>query len=189
MSGRPTRIDWRPEDTVEALRARYRAERDGEVSSRLQALWLLRSGRSIAETAWMIGFSRNSVSKWVMWYRSGGLPEVLGHKGRWGTARPLSPEQKRLRWYRRGDFPETTEPREARIGRPRLLSPEQERRLSDEVATGRFRTSVEIHGWIEREFGVTYAPLSIYKLLERLGCELRRPRTRQEKEDAARWNA
>ena len=35
-------IPWSADDTAEALRARYRAEPEGVVRTRLHALWLLR---------------------------------------------------------------------------------------------------------------------------------------------------
>ena len=44
MMGRPFSVDWRPEDTPEALKAAYKSERDAEIRSRIQGLWLLRSG-------------------------------------------------------------------------------------------------------------------------------------------------
>ena len=44
MIGRPFRVNWRPEDTPEALKAAYRAERDTMLRTRLAwtvatALW------------------------------------------------------------------------------------------------------------------------------------------------------
>ena len=38
MIGRPFRVDWRTEDTPEALKAAYLAERDGTLRSRLHGL-------------------------------------------------------------------------------------------------------------------------------------------------------
>jgi hypothetical protein len=44
MAGMRVQIAWEAEDTPEALRERYRREEEGEVRTRLHALWLLRSG-------------------------------------------------------------------------------------------------------------------------------------------------
>ena len=70
-------------------------------------------------------------------------------------------------------------------GQPRFLSVEQERELTEEVSTGRFRTAGEIRDWIESEYGVSYKPGSVYSLLSRLGCSPKVPRSRHEKADLA----
>ncbi len=70
-------------------------------------------------------------------------------------------------------------------GQPRFLSAEQERELTEEVSTGRFRTAGEIRDWIESEYGVSYKPGSVYSLLSRLGCSPKVPRGRHEKADLA----
>ena len=36
-------------------------------------------------------------------------------------------------------------------GKPRFLSPDQERELTEEVSSGRFKTAGEIRDWIESE--------------------------------------
>lgn len=41
-------------------------------------------------------------------------------------------------------------------GQLRYLSVEQERELTEEVSTGRFRTAGEIRDWIECEYAVSY---------------------------------
>ena len=48
MAGRRVEIAWEEQDTPEALRERYRKQEGGEVRSRLQALWLLRTGWGLA---------------------------------------------------------------------------------------------------------------------------------------------
>ena len=80
MVGRPFRVAWRPEDTPEALKAAYLAEKDGTLRSRLHGLWLLRSGRQMGEVASVLGVSYRAVQKWVAWYRTGGVEEVLSHR-------------------------------------------------------------------------------------------------------------
>ena len=47
-------------------------------------------------------------------------------------------------------------------GQPRFLSEEEERELTEQVSTGRFRTAGEIRGWIEAG--------RVYTLVSMLGC-------------------
>ena len=68
-------------------------------------------------------------------------------------------------------------------GQPRFLNVEQERELTDQVTSGRFRMAGEIRDWIESEYGVRYKPGSVYSLLFRLGCSPKVPRSRHEKAD------
>ena len=85
---------WAEGDTAEALKARYRQEADRHRRLWLHALWLLREGRSVAETARVVGAGRRSVDRWVDWYRTGGLAGVLAHhQGGHGQARRLTPAQ------------------------------------------------------------------------------------------------
>ena len=152
MTGRPFHVDWNPEDTAEALRSAYRAERDAMLRTRLHALWLLRSGRRMREAASVVGIHYRTLQRWVSWYRTGGLEEVRSHRMKG-------------------------------LGQPRFLSEDQERELTEEVGSGRFRTGGEIREWIESEYGVSYTPGSVYSLLARLGCSPRAPRGLHEKAD------
>ena len=154
MIGRPLRIDWRQEDSSEALKAAYQGEQDINLRTRLHGLWLVRRGWQLGEAARAVGVHRRTVEQWVDWYRQGGVEEVVAHKmgGR---------------------------------GQPRFLSVEQEGELTEEVATGRFRTAGEIRDWIESEYGVSYKPGSVYSLLSRLGCSPKVPRGRHDKTDVA----
>ena len=76
MQGRPLRIEWGAEDTGAALKMAYLAERDGIVRTRLHALWLLRTGRSVGAVAAIVGTHYRSVQRWLAWYRQGGLALV-----------------------------------------------------------------------------------------------------------------
>jgi len=80
MRGRRLEVTWHPQDQPDTLWAAYRAEHDIELRTRLHGLWLLRSGRSLADTAASVGVHYRSVQRWVDWYRAGGLPAVLSHK-------------------------------------------------------------------------------------------------------------
>ena len=96
MQGRPLLIDWRAEDTAEALKARYLSERDVRLRSRLHGLWLVRAGWPIVKAAGAVGVHRDTVGEWVRWYRDGGVAEVLRHTMA-GKGKPsfLSAEQER----------------------------------------------------------------------------------------------
>ena len=96
MIGRPFRVNWRQEDTPEALKAAYRAERDTMLRTRLHGLWLLRCGRRLGEVASVVGIHYRTVQTWVSWYRKGGVEEVLSHRMK-GKGQPgfLSEEQER----------------------------------------------------------------------------------------------
>ncbi len=144
--GRPFVVAWQGEDTEEALRSAYRAEQRAEVRQRLQALWLLRSGkRRVGEVAAVVGVDYRTVQRWVEWYRRGGLEAVRAH--------------------RMGGYGQT----------PRL-TPEQQEQVASEVATGRFRTAAGIRQWIAETFGVTYTEGGMYSLLARLRCGPKVPR-------------
>ena len=98
MRGRPFRVDWQEQDTAETLRAQYRAEADPAVRQRLQALWLLRTGRSLAEVAAVLGVDYRSVQRWVAWYRAGGLAAVRAHRqgGHGQVARLTAAQQQQV---------------------------------------------------------------------------------------------
>ncbi len=145
MIGRPFRVDWKPEDTPEALRAAYRTQQDPMLRTRLHALWLLRTGRRMGDVASVLGVHYRTLQKWVSWYRTGGVKEVLSHRMKG-------------------------------LGQPRFLSESQERELTEEVGSGRFRTGGEVREWIESEYGVSFRLGSVYSLLARLGCSPRVPR-------------
>ena len=94
MIGRRFRVEWRPEDTREALKASCLAERDINLRTRLDGLWLLRSRRWLSAVASVLAVHYRTVQTWVGWYRGGGVEEVLSHKkGGRGTPRFLSTEE------------------------------------------------------------------------------------------------
>src|SRR5438067_1001447 len=93
MRGRPLTIEWQAEDTLEALKAAYQAERDPAVRTRLHALWLLRGGWRLSAVAKVVGTHYRSVQRWVAWYRAGGVAAVRAHRlGGTGQAPFLSAE-------------------------------------------------------------------------------------------------
>lgn len=72
MRGRPLHIDWHPKDTVEALHDAYRAAVDPAIKPRLHALWLLRTGMTMAAVAPLVGYVYRTVQDWVARYRADG---------------------------------------------------------------------------------------------------------------------
>ena len=94
MAGRRVQIAWQAEDTSAALREQYRQQEEGEVRTRLHALWLLRSGWGMEQVAGIVGVHYRPVQRWVGWYRHGGVAEVCArHGGGRGQPAWLTPEQ------------------------------------------------------------------------------------------------
>lgn len=99
MRGRPFRVLW--QEDAESLWRYYRTEGDPQVGRRVQALWLLRQGRRLAEVAAVVGVHYRTVQEWVQWYRQGGLREVRAHrKAGQGRRARLSGEQQVQLWVR-----------------------------------------------------------------------------------------
>lgn len=139
-------IQWRDEDTVETLLARYRAEKVLELRPRWQALWLLRRGKSRSEVADVLGIHPRTLRDWVAWYRKGGCAAVAQHRegGRTGSV-------------------------------PRLTA-EQLGEISERAARGELRTIGEAGEWVKDEFSVTYTYWGIRSVLDRLHIHPREPR-------------
>lgn len=81
MAGKRVQVPWKVEDTPEALRERYRREKDAEVRTRLHALWLLRLEWDMEVVARTVGVHYRTVQRWVGWYRQGGIAEVRARRG------------------------------------------------------------------------------------------------------------
>jgi transposase len=80
MRGRVLEIGWGDEETSEALKKAYLAERDGTVRTRLHALWLLRRGWPLGVVAAVVGTHYRSVQRWIAWYRQGGIRVVRARR-------------------------------------------------------------------------------------------------------------
>ena len=81
-------------ENASELYSRYRTESQGEVKTRLQALWLLRTGNREVEVAHTLGVAERTIRRWVSWYRSGGLDAVCRYnRGKAGRSAKLNPEQ------------------------------------------------------------------------------------------------
>lgn len=123
--GRPFEVEW--QESPDELFETFRREKNVERRMRLQALWQLRQGRSLEEVSQVVGTSYRTLQRWVAWYRSGGLAEVL----------------RRIRGY-------------ASPGGRNYLTTEQEAAVKAKADAGAFRTAKEAARWIEAQWGVHY---------------------------------
>lgn len=154
MSGVIRAIAW--QETADELYARYRAERDVTVRTRLQALWLVRRGQSVTRAAETAGVGRRTLTRWLEWYRQDGLGAVL-----------------------------TRVPGHGALGRAGRLSSAQLMALRGQCATGQLQTYDEARRWVAQQWGVDYSYQGIYAVLARLGVHPKLPRPAAEKADPA----
>ncbi len=157
MRGRRLRIAWQEDEVT--LWQRYRSELDPDLRTRWHALWLLRQGRSVTETAALVGVHRRSVQRWLSWYRQGGLAAVAQH--------------------RQG----------GRQGRTAYLTAEQQAHLTAETARGTIRTVGEAVRWVEQQFGVAYTAWGMRSVLQRLKIRKKVPRPLAAQADLAAQEA
>ncbi len=145
MAGRIQPIRWH--ESAQELYDRYCAERDVARRTRLQVLWLVRSGRAATQAAQEAGVGLRTVTRWLDWYRDEGLDPVLqrvpGHGAR---------------------------------GRPGRLTPEQQGHLLDQTRAGAFRTYDEARQWVADTFGTQYSYQGMYSVLARLEVHPKVPR-------------
>ena len=93
--GRPLAVEWAAEDDAASRQARYRRERGADVRPRLHGLWLVRAGRSAREAAEVLGVHERTVTRWLGWYRAGGVAAVEGrHAGGQGAPSLLTAAQR-----------------------------------------------------------------------------------------------
>jgi len=157
--GRRLQVEWHESECE--LKQRYQSEKHGERRARLQALWLLRQGKCVADVVAVIGVNYRTLQEWVAWYRQGGLPEVLrrvrGHQAR---------------------------------GQPAYLTVLQQRALVARVALGDFKTVWEVRRWVEARWGIVYTYAGMWERMTRLRLGLKVPRPQAEKASQpaqARW--
>jgi len=143
---RPFQIEWQEEE--QRLYELYKQQKDYQDRSRLQALWLLRQGRSMSQVAEMVGVHYRTVQEWVGWYRQGGVTEVLGH------------------WHG------------GHGGQDRRLKAEQEAELKAKAAAGEIRTIQDGVDWVKQQYGVEYSYWGMRWVFDRLGLRAKVPRPR-----------
>ncbi len=152
MSGAIEPVDWH--QSADELHERYRVERNLEARKRLGALWLVRRGESVSGAADSMGVGRRTLTRWLSWYREGGLEEVLSRV-----------------------------PGHGALGNECRLSLHQQQELVERAGRGEFRTYEEARRWVEQEWGVEYRYKGMYAMLARLGVRPKVPRPAAEKAD------
>ncbi len=151
--GGKVHIEW--QDDADRLERLSKEETDVQNRTRLHALWLVWSGRSVQESAEIVGVHRVTVHDWLNWYKQGGVGEVLSHRhGGQG-------------------------------GRQSWLSPEQEAELVEKAKGGELRTIWDGVEWAKQEHDVEYTYDGMRWVFERLGLKKKVPRPTSPKASAA----
>lgn len=155
---RPFEVDWQEDEAT--LCKLYKQESDHQNRTRLQALWLLRSGQKLQEVADTLGIHYRTLQSWVGWYRQGGIAEVVAHRhGGEGGPRPL-------------------------------LNQEQEVQLLKKARAGELRSISDGVEWVKEAYGVRYSYWGMRHIYERLGLKKKvaRPKSPKACEEAqAAW--
>jgi ATP-binding cassette subfamily B protein len=87
-AGRPLEIDW--QESEEELRELHLQEQNAHRRERLRALLLLQSGNSLVEVSESENIGYRTLKRWVAWYRTGGLEEVLSRTPGSGAVSPVA---------------------------------------------------------------------------------------------------
>ena len=164
----PRMLELHPSTYKRLSRLRKEAERDGEyrVAKRLHAVVLNSEGHTSGELAEILKAPRSKVSQWLLRYQTHGMEGLLeGY----------------------------------RSGRPANLDAKQRGKLEDILDSGPVAYGLDMGIWtspmiawvIEEEFGVTYHPGHVRKLLHDLRFSQQRPRRvlmRANAEEQDRWH-
>lgn len=151
MAGK-VHVEW--QDSAERLERLYQEAKDVQNRTRLQALWLVRSGRSVTESAQIVGVHRTTVHNWLNWYENGGVEEVLTHR-HGGSG-----------------------------GRESWLSSEQEAELVEKAKNGELRTIWDGVEWAKERHGIEYTYDGMRWVFDRLGLKKKVPRPTSPKASA-----
>lgn len=150
-------VEWQEDEAT--LKKLYQQEKGHQNRVRWQALWYLRQGRTIGETADLLGVHYRTIQEWVAWYRQGGIAEVGSH--RHGGSRTGG----------------------------RRLSEEQEAALKELSGAGKIRTIWDGVHWAEEEYGVKYTYWGMRWVFDRLRLRKKVPRQRNPKASAEQQKA
>lgn len=158
-------IDLHPRTYDRVIRLRKEAESDGayRVAKRLHAVILNSDGKTSGQIAEILKASRSKVSEWLLNYEGHGVAGLLeGH----------------------------------RSGRPPRLSKTQMVTLHDVIESGPVAYGLDTGVWtspmiarvVAEEFGVTFHPGHVRKLLSQMGFSVQRPRRVLARADPAAQN-
>lgn len=148
--GRRLQIEW--QETAEDLKGLYREEKHHQRRERLMSFWHLCEGKQVKEVAEIIGTDVRIIQKWLAWYRTGGLDEVLRRVTGHGT-----------------------------IGACAYLNHLQQKALAARVKLGDFRTVWDVMAWVKARWGVIYSYEGMRSVMKRNECVLKVPRPQSEK--------
>lgn len=147
---RRLQIEW--QETAEELNHLYRQEKHPQRRERLMSFWHLCKGKQVQEVAEMTGTNVRVIQKWLAWYRTGGLDEVLRRVTGHGT-----------------------------VGTPAYLNHLQQKALAARVKLGDFRTVWDVMTWVEARWGVVYSYEGMRSVMKRNQCVLKVPRPQSER--------
>jgi transposase len=142
--------------SVDELERRYRATRDPVERGHWHAIWLVAGGRTVAETAAVVGYSPSWLRTLIRRYNAQGAAGIGDRRGaNPGGAFLLSPAQREaLRTALGGPAPD-----------------------------GGLWTGPKVAAWIGAELGHPVHPQRGWDYLRRLGFTLQRPRPRETRAD------
>jgi transposase len=144
-------------ESAEALKERLRRESRARQKQRLQAFYLLKSGRAESRTqvAGLLGVSRRTVGEWLERYEAEGLEGVLEVRTHTNRAYSLTPEQ------------------DARL-RQKLSEPEG------------FPSYTAVHAWVNETFGLSLNYKAVHQIVRyRHGAKLKAARKSHTKKQAS----
>jgi transposase len=152
--GRP-RLELEVQDEVEVLKAAYRSCKDTVERRRIQAVWLLASGKSREEVQEVTAYSHGTLVKVIKRYNEKGLAGLQDQRHTNPGAAPLLTEDEQIALYK-----------------ALLTAPK------DGVWSGK-----KVVAWIKEHVGKDIHLARSYDYLERLGFSLQRPRPRHAEAD------
>jgi len=152
--GRP-RLELTLQHEVGELKAAYRACKDAVERRRIQAVWLLASGKSREEVKAVTAYSHGSLVKVIKRYNEGGLAGLQDQRHHNSGKQTLLTEEEQQALY------------------TALCSPPE-----DGAWSGK-----QVIAWIKEHLGKDIGLSGSYVYLERLGFSLQRPRPRHAKAD------
>ena len=153
--GRP-RLELKVQHDVSELKAAYRACKDAVERRRIQAVWLLASGKSREEVKAVTAYSHSSLVSIINRYNEGGLAGLRDKRHHNSGKGTLLTEAEQQALY------------------TALCSPPAEG-----VWSGK-----QVVAWVKDQLGKDIGLSGSYVYLERLGFSLQRPRPRHAKADA-----